>query len=147
MKIKRLAFLLLILFSFAGQQAIAQTIKITFKYKFVNVKEGADYTSRMKVYLDGKLLATTNDDGTQTERTSTERKETTPNVFSVEIPVGMHKLRAVVESYYEGVWEEHLLSNSYALDCLYERDMNFKEDKNVVLEFDIDKGETVIIKE
>ena len=147
MKTIRIVFLLLFSLSIAATNATAQeTIKITFKYKFINVNDGFDHISRMKVYLDGNLIGTSNPDGTSSDA-SLIHKETTENIFAVEVPKGFHKLRAIVEAYYQGTWEEHLKENSYALDCLYEKSMDFNKAMNVELEFDIEKEITVIVKE
>ena len=120
--------------------------KITFKYKFVNVNEGYDHVSRMKVYIDGALAGTSLEDGTSSDA-SAVHKETIQNVFAIEVPKGVHKIRAVVEALYAGVWEEHLVANTYALDCLYEKTLEFTKDNTIELEFDIEAGATVIIKE
>lgn len=147
MKTIKIVFFLLFAYKFIAINVIAQeTIKITFKYKFIHVNDGFDHISRMKIYLDGNLIGTSNPDGTSSDASLTH-KETTENIFAVEIPKGFHKLRAIVEAYYEGVWEEHLKENSYALDCLYEKSMDFSKAMNVELEFDIEKEITVIKKE
>lgn len=127
--------------------ALAQeTIKVIFQYRFANVNNGMDYVSRMKVYVDGKLISTSADDGTSNPYSNT-RKETEDNTFSVEVPIGKHTLKAMVESYYHGTWEEHLISNGYSLDCLYEKNTNFSKDLRVRLIFDIDLEKTVIVSE
>lgn len=147
MRKNRIVLLLLFSLSFFSVQGFSQlNCKITFKYKFVNVNEGYDHVSRMKVYLDGTLVGTSLEDGTSSDA-SAVHKETVQNVFAVEIPKGTHKIRAVVEALYAGVWEEHLIANTYALDCLYEKTLDFTKDNTIELEFDIQAGQTVIIKE
>jgi hypothetical protein len=108
----------------------AKTIQVTFNYKFSNIVEGYDHNSRLKVYLDGALIGT-----------SGNHLESKPNSFTVQFESGYHQLRAVVETEYEGVWEEHTIANTYSIDCLYDNAMTFAKPKTIIkIDFDIDLG-------
>lgn len=108
-------------------------VKITFKYKCTNIVEGYDHLSRLKVYVDGKIAGT-----------STEKLESQQNTITIEVSKGDHSIRAVLESQYEGTWEEHIIANTYSIDCLYEVTKKFtKKNTLIVLEFNIDVGTIV----
>lgn len=110
-------------------------IKITIKYKCSHIVEGYDHISRLKVYVDGNVAGT-----------STEKLESQQNSITIQISKGQHSLRAVLESKYEGAWEEHTIANTYSIDCLYEVSKQFKKNTMIILDFDIDVG-TVIKKQ
>lgn len=110
----------------------AGKIKITFKYKFTHIVSGYDHNSRMKVYIDGNLAGT-----------SKESLESKANKLTVSTTKGYHTLRAVMETEYQGNWEEHIISNEYSIDCLYEIAMDFAKNLNLNLTFDIDSGTIV----
>ncbi len=136
MNAKKILLLFVLLTGFAATKAIAASnVKITFRFKFINIEAGYDHISRMKVYVDGNLAGT-----------SPEKKESELNTVVVEVSKGFHTIRAVVESLYEGNWEEHIAANDYSIDCLYERSMKYtKKNTNIIIDFDINVG-TVIKK-
>lgn len=133
MKTKNLVLALLILGSLTITNVMAKTVQITFNYKFSNIVAGYDHNSRLKIYIDGNLAGTSN-----------AHKESVPNTYSVQVESGSHNLRAVVETEYEGVWEEHIIANTYSIDCVYETIANFSK-KNTIykIDFDIDLGAIV----
>ncbi len=136
MKIKTILSILLL---FIGVQTIkAQKVKhltITFKYQFVHDDgEGQKINTRLKVYVDGVVKGV-----------SLEKIESEANHVTVEIPAGQHKIRAVIESEYEGNWEEHTIANEYSIDCIYLHEDNYTKHVRVDLIFDIVKG--TIVKE
>ena len=92
------------------------------------------------------MVSTSADNGTSNIYSDTS-KETEENIFLVEVPVGKHALKAMVESNYNGTWEEHLIINKYSLDCIYEKNMNFVKDMRIRLIFDIDLEKMVIVSE
>ncbi len=109
-----------------------KTGKLTVRYSFANIEEGYDHLTKTEVYLDGNLAGT-----------STIRNQSEENVVICEITRGMHHVRIINYAYYEGVWEEHTLDNSYSIDCKYESEVNLKKKNNkITLLFDIDKGTT-----
>lgn len=132
---KLIAIIALILGLNTGLTFAAGNVKITFKYKCTNIVEGYDHLSRLKVYVDGKIAGT-----------SSEKLESQENTITVELSKGEHSIRAILESQYEGAWEEHTIANTYSIDCLYEITKKFtKKNTLVVLEFNIDVG-TIIKK-
>lgn len=116
----------------------AQKVKhltVTFKYQFVHDDgEGQLINTRLKVYIDDVVKGV-----------SLEKKEAEANHVTVEIPTGQHKVRAVIESQYEGNWEEHTIANEYSIDCIYLHEDNYTKHVRVDLIFDIIKG--TIVKE
>lgn len=137
MNAKNLILFVLLLSGLTISNLVAQKpVQLQFTYKFINVVEGYDHISRMKVYVDGNLAGT-----------STPAKESAVNTLKVDLSKGEHTIRAVMETEYEGVWEEHVIALSYSIDCLYEKLMNFtKKLTKIVLEFDINSGTNVVKK-
>lgn len=117
----------------AGVSFAGSNVKITFKYKCTNIVQGYDHLSRLKVYVDDKIAGT-----------SSEKLESQENTVTVEVTKGKHSIRAVLESQYEGTWEEHTIANTYSIDCLYEITKTFnKKNTLIILEFNIDVGTIV----
>jgi len=130
-----LILLLLATASFANVSAQkTKMITVNFKYQFIHEGEGKTINTRLKVYVDGKVKAV-----------SVEKLEAEQNHVTIEIPTGQHKIRAVIESEFENVWEEHTIINEYTIDCVYETDENFIKNTRVDLIFDLEKG-TIIKK-
>jgi hypothetical protein len=133
MNTRKILIAFLILTGITMTNLAAKTVQVTFNYKFSNIKEGYDHNSRLKVYLDGSLIGT-----------SGNHFESQPNTYTVQFESGYHELRAVVETEYEGVWEEHIISNEYSIDCVYDNAMNFAKAKTIIkIDFDIDLGAIV----
>lgn len=107
-------------------------ITVSFKYTFIHAGEGTDINTRLKIYVDGIVKGV-----------SLEKMETEANAVTIEIPAGNHKLRAVIETQYEGGWEEHIIANEYSIDCVYLSDMEFNNHVRVELIFDLEKGTIV----
>jgi len=106
---------------------------LTFKYTTVGIKEGYDHNSKLLVYEDGKKIGE-----------SVAKKESEGNSVTIPLSKGMHNIRAVLNSEYEGEWEEHLVENTYSLDCLFEQTVEIKGNKVITLVFDIDQEKTII---
>ncbi len=51
----------------------------------------------------------------------------------------------MIESEFEGNWEEHTIANEYSIDCVYLHEDDYKKHVRVDLIFDIVKG--TIVKE
>ena len=107
-------------------------ITVSFKYTFIHASEGKTINTRLKVYVDGVSKAV-----------SLEKMETEANAVTIEIPAGVHKLRAVIETQYEEGWEEHTIANEYSIDCVYLSEMEFNNHVRVELLFDLEKGTIV----
>ena len=136
MKIKlALGFLFLMSgFSHISAQKVKH-LTITFKYQFVHDEGEAELiNTRLKVYVDDVVKGV-----------SLEKKEAEANHVTVEIPEGHHKVRAVIESEYEGNWEEHTIANEYSIDCVYQHEDDYKKHVRVDIIFDTIKG--TIVKE
>jgi citrate lyase beta subunit len=135
MKVKNIIFMLVLL---AGMgTANAGTIKgklitITFKYKFIHAAEGKEINTRLKIYVDDAVKGV-----------SLAKMETESNTVTIEIPTGKHKLRAVIESEFEGKWEEHTVANEYSIDCVYLSETDFTKHVRVDIIFDLEKGTIV----
>lgn len=97
----------------------AQNAKLTVKYSFKGLVEGYDHTSKTMVFLNGEELCT-----------SEEHKESNPMTFTCEVAPGTYTVRIVNYAYYENVWEEHTIANSFSIDAVYEKEMAFKKKKN-----------------
>jgi hypothetical protein len=134
MKIKTAFLFLFLLTGLTYCQAQKQKhLTITFKYQFVHDEgEGKMINTRLKVYVDDAVKGV-----------SLEKKEAEANHVTVEIPEGHHKIRAVIESQYEGNWEEHTIANEYSIDCIYLHEDDYKKHVRVDLIFDIVKGTIV----
>lgn len=128
--------IVLLLVMLAGLQTVnaygTKLITITFKYKFIHEGEGKDINTRLKIYVDDVVKGV-----------SLAKVEAEENHVTVEIPSGNHKIRAVIESEFEGVWEEHTVVNEYSIDCVYLTEMNFTKHVRIELIFDLEKGTIV----
>lgn len=133
MKIKTLIAIAfsMVLLNVAQAQKTKQ-ITVSFKYKFIHEGEGKDINTRLKVYVDDAVKGV-----------SLAKIESEENHVTIEIPTGKHKLRAVIESEFEGVWEEHTVANEYSIDCVYIHEEDFIKNTRVELIFDLEKGTIV----
>ena len=121
------------LFVLVTSLAIQAQTKLTINFKFLNIVEGYDHTSRTQVFVDGELLAT-----------SEEFLESKGGKMKVVIPKGKHDVLVMNQALYEGEWENHTIENNYSIDCLYE-EAGMKRGKKATLTliFDIDSGTEV----
>jgi hypothetical protein len=133
MKLKTtLAFLFVMIGLNYAQAQKVKLITITFKYQFVHDDSDKMINTRLKVYVDDVVKGV-----------SLEKKESDANHVTIEIPAGKHKVRAVIESQYEGNWEEHTIANEYSIDCIYLHEDNYTKHVRVDLIFDTVKGTIV----
>jgi hypothetical protein len=102
---------------------------LTFQFSAKNIKEGYDHNSKLVIWEDGKIIGE-----------SATKPESSSNSITLKLSKGNHAIRAVLNSEYEGNWEEHLIANEYSIDCLYDRTVNVKKKTVITLVFDIDKG-------
>lgn len=94
---------------------------------YTNVEEGYDHQNRMEVYVDGKLVAT-----------SEVFVESKLGKMSLKVPSGSHDIWVENYAYYEGNWELHSIDNSYSLDAIYSANLKFsKKARKLKLTFDI----------
>jgi hypothetical protein len=111
----------------------SSSASLTFTYTTVGILEGYDHTSKLVVYEDGNKIAE-----------SSAKKESEGNSITIPLSSGTHNIRAVLNSQYEGNWEEHLKANDYSIDCLYEASVDVKGKKVITLVFDIGQEKTII---
>lgn len=115
-----------------GNTTNAQTT-VRLTYQTIHVIDGYDHISRIKVYVDGELYAT-----------SAEAKESKKMNFIFNLPQGNHAIKIIQEAKYEGVWEDHLIVNNYSSDFLYEGNFSIiKKKYKLQIVFDIDNGTLV----
>ncbi len=117
----------------SGSTLTAKEVPLTISWKYINVVEGYDHQTRVKVYVDGKLI--------ETSKTSVESKGGT---LTTKIPSGTHKLLVMTEAYYEGGWEEHTMENDYSVDGFVEKEANFKKATKLTVVFDIDAEDSEV---
>ncbi len=133
MNIKKIVFVLCLIIGMSAAHANnAKLISISFKYSFKHANSGTDINTRLKIYVDDVVKGV-----------SLEKMETASNHVTIQIPAGTHKIRAVIESEFEHVWEEHTIVNEYSIDCVYLKEMNFTKNFFVELIFDLEKGTIV----
>jgi len=108
-------------------------VPLTVSWKYINVVDGYDHETRVKVYVDGELI--------ETSKSSSESKGGT---LSTKIPAGSHKLLVMTEAYYQGGWEEHTMENDYSVDGFVEREANFKKATKLTVVFDIDAEDSKV---
>jgi hypothetical protein len=102
--------------------------KLTIDWQFTGIIEGYDHDSKVEVYIDDVLTAT-----------STISKQSKKNSVTVITTRGTHKVRIVNFALYENQWEEHSQANDYSLDAIYDSNLILKKKNKISLIFDIDK--------
>lgn len=122
-------FLVLVFASAFTPAAKEKQGTLTFKYSVINIEEGYDHESKLVIYENGNVIGE-----------STVQKESKPNAVTVKLPAGRHNIKAVLNSKYEGNWEEHTIENNYGIDCLFNDEVMIKKKKIITLVFDINKG-------
>lgn len=132
MKILKNALILCLLFT-ATSLSAQKMGKLTFDYVTINIVEGYDHDSRLVVYIDGEKIAT-----------SDVHKESDHKKLTVSVTRGKHKVRAVLETLYDGVWEEHIKENEYSVDSEYDSELTIKKKMTIIMKMDIDKEATSI---
>lgn len=132
MKTKIDLLLLLLAFNISFVDATPpKKAKLTVNWSFTGIIDGYDHDSKCIVYIDGEQVGE-----------STVTKQSVPNSITVAVPKGSHKVKIQNYAFYEGHWEEHLKSNTYSLDAMYEGQLKLKKKNTITLLFDIDKEQT-----
>jgi hypothetical protein len=112
----------------------AGTVPLAITWKFTNVIDGYDHQNRIQVYVDGKLVGTS--------QTGPQSKQMT---YTVNVPAGSHDIAIENYALYEGEWELHSRENDYSIDAFYATKMSFKKKKKTVnMIFDISTEEATI---
>jgi hypothetical protein len=109
---------------------------LTVNWKFLNIVEGYDHDSRLQVYIDGALAAT-----------SKVQKQSKKGTLTVKVPAGTHTVRLESNAFYGGQWEAHTIENDYSHDAFYESDLLFlnKGKRKVQLIFNLDAATPDVI--
>ncbi len=102
--------------------------KLSIDWQFTGVIDGYDHDSKVEVYIDDVLAAT-----------STVAKQSKKNSVTVISTRGTHKVRIVNFALYENQWEEHSQVNDYSLEVIYDSNLKLKKKNKISLVFDIDK--------
>jgi hypothetical protein len=108
----------------------AQTL--TVRYRFANIEEGYDHTTRTTVFIDGEEAGT-----------SASHPQSKPASLKVPVSKGLHQVRIVNYALYDGVWEEHTIANNYSIDCLAELELKVRKKSEIRLLFDLNSGTQV----
>jgi hypothetical protein len=117
-------------FALFGLLGYAQSAQLTVFYEFRNIEEGYDHETKTQVVIDGKSVGE-----------STPHKQSKKGMLTVNVPAGEHKLSVMNWAKYEGVWEEHTVTNNYSIDCMYEESHRFgSKPEKLYLVFDLDSG-------
>lgn len=107
--------------------SFAKDIDLRVNWSFLEVQEDVDYSSKVQITIDGKLV-----------HESHEFKETDNNAFTVcKVKAGKHKVNVQVYTLYNNVWEAKTKSNEYSVDAFYSGEVTFKKDAELTLVFDI----------
>jgi len=106
----------------------ANKVTLTIKYSTKGTISGYDHLTKMRVFSDGNELGE-----------SEPKKQTISNSVSVQVTTGSHNIKAVLFAKPDNIWEERTKDNEYSFDCVYEKEINFTENKTIELVFDFDK--------
>jgi len=107
-------------------------VKLTVSYAFKNIEEGYDHETKTEVYIDGRLMAT-----------SDVHRESKPAKMTVMVSKGRHSVRIINYALYNGNWEALTIENNYSQNCTYETSMEINKSHKIKLTFDLDNGTIV----
>lgn len=126
--------LFLILFVILGGSAVAQKpAKLKVSYDFMHIVDGYDHLTKTEVYVDNKLVATSN-----------EHKQSAPQTISVTTTRGMHNVKIVNYAYYNGQWEERAVNNGYSTEGTVSKDWALKKKNKISVTYDLDLPDPVV---
>lgn len=126
--------LLICLLSLIGWNATAKDGKLTIQWTYLNVVEGYDHENKIAVWIDGERKGE-----------SSSCKATQTGTHTLLVPQGVHSLRIVGYSYYEGNWEEHTIVNEYSVDAILEETFTFTKTNTLNIAWDLDQVEDHIV--
>jgi hypothetical protein len=106
---------------------------VTIKFTFAGIVDSCDYINRINIFIDSVKIVT-----------SSEKKQSEPNMVTFSIKKGKYKIKIVDEVFFQGKWEEQTIINDYNIDAIYESEIQIKENTIINLLFDLDKGVSVI---
>lgn len=137
---KSIIFLIVSILFLSGCQLIKKQkvpVQLTIKFSFANktvslngvAVDSFNYFNKIRVTIDGKVAGE-----------SSTKKQNESNYFSLQINPGVHNIQVVDLVFCKGKWEEHLVDNNFSADCRYSAIINLKENKTIVLIFDLGSG-------
>jgi hypothetical protein len=106
---------------------------LSIKFTFTGIVDSCDYINRINIFIDSVKIVT-----------SSEKKQSEPNIVSFSIKKGKYKIKIIDEVFFQGKWEEQTIINDYNIDAIYECEIQIKENTTINLLFDLDKGVSVI---
>ncbi|MDX2285781.1 MAG: hypothetical protein NW241_16555 [Bacteroidia bacterium] len=109
--------------------------KLTVKYRFLNIEEGYDHTTKTAVFVDGEEMGISN-----------PHPQSKPGSLIVDVPTGRHDIRVVNYALYEGTWEEHTVENQYSIDCIVETVVRIKKKATIDVTFDLNSETSYTVK-
>ena len=109
--------------------ALAQNGKLTLRFEWAGIEEGYDHTVKDLVFIDGELVATTE-----------EHKGSSPISLSVKTTRGNHTIKTVSMTLYQGNWEFTRVDNDYSIDGFTEQEYKIGKKSNLLIIYDLDNG-------
>lgn len=113
----------------------AQKAKLTFTFEWAGIEEGYDHTVKDEIFIDGKLVATTPDH--VGSKSISQTVKTTP---------GMHTIKTVSWTLYEGNWEETRTDDDYSIDGFTESEYKIGKKSSMHILYDLDNSQTPIVE-
>ncbi|MCB9032697.1 MAG: hypothetical protein H6553_02555 [Chitinophagales bacterium] len=123
---KKLLILLISIFFFTLSHA-QETVKVTFKYNFINSIKGYTYDTKLVLERDGKKIGE-----------SKIKNQEIPNEVTFTIPKGNATLKATLYALYNGKWEARTDDNGYSFDCVYTKFSAWDKNATINLTADIE---------
>lgn len=117
----------LVLFQCVLFSAFAQN-SIQIVWDFKNIEPGFDHQNKIVVFIDNQPVAES--------ETFLESERGSLN-FKIK-PSKYYKIRVVNYAWTDGEWEEHMISNKYSIDCIYEKNVKLKAQKTGLLHLTFD---------
>lgn len=119
--------IILVLLHFVFFSAFAQnSVRITWDFK--NIEPGFDHQNKIVVFIDNQPIAE-----------SETFLESEVGTLNFRMPSSkFYKIRIVNYAWTDGEWEEHMISNKYSIDCIYEKNVKLKATKTGVLHLTFD---------
>jgi hypothetical protein len=135
-KVTALSFVLLVLIFSACSSSEESTkevkeekINLVVDYSFAGIENGYDHQVKIEVFSNDIKVGESN-----------PHLQSEPSSASFGINKGNQKLKFLVSVNFNGNWEEHLKANDYAIDAVYETELDAQSDQKIKLLFDLDKG-------
>lgn len=112
----------------------AQNGKLTLSFEWAGIEEGYDHTVKDEIFIDGELVATTD-----------EHKGSTPIDITVKMSRGKHVVKTVSWTLYEGNWEETRTDDDYSIDGFTEEEYSIGKKSKLHILYDLDNPTVPIV--